>query len=245
MGLANERSIAFGIAQALKEQGAELGLTYLEAMEKRVKPLADEWGVKLCEKCDVSSDDDLRRLGQAVKAVWDNRLDILIHSVAFADRADLERDFVMTSRAGFQMAMDISVYSLVGACQALWEPLRYAKGSVVTLSYYGAERVIPNYNVMGVAKAGLEASVRYLAADGGPHGIRVNAISAGPIRTLAASGVKDFRSMLSKVEEKAPLRKNVTIDEVGDLAAFLASDKSRSITGEVIYADSGFHIMGL
>jgi len=169
----------------------------------------------------------------------------LIHSLAYAEREDLDRPFVQTSRKGFHTALDVSAYSLVAVCQALFEPLCKAKGSVICMSYYGAEKVVLNYNVMGVAKAALEASTRYLAADLGAHGVRVNSISAGPIRTLAASGVKDFRSMLDTVAAKSPLKRNVSIEDVGNTALFLASDASRGITGENIYVDAGYNVMGL
>jgi enoyl-[acyl-carrier protein] reductase I len=245
MGLANERSIAFGIAKSFKEAGAELGFTYIDAVEKRVRPIADEMQATLVERCDVASDSEIQGLANAVREKWNNQVDILVHSVAYAEREDLDREFMYTSRKGFHTALDISCYSLIAATGALFPALEQSRGSVITLSYYGAERVIPNYNVMGVAKAALEASVRYLANDAGAKGVRVNAISAGPIRTLAASGVKDFRSMLTKIEEKSPLKRNVTIEDVGQTALFLGSDLSRGVTGEVIYVDSGYHVMGM
>lgn len=245
MGLANERSIAFGIAKALKAAGCELGFTYIDAVEKRMRPIAEELEASLIARCDVVSDQEISALGETVRGRWNNQIDILVHSLAYAEREDLEKDFVFTSRKGFHSALDISAYSLVAVTKELLPSLEASKGSVLTLSYFGAERVIPNYNVMGVAKAALEASVRYLASDLGPRGVRVNAISAGPIRTLAASGVKDFRSILTKIEEKAPLRRNVSIDEVGQTALFLGSDSSRGITGQIIYVDSGYNIMGL
>lgn len=245
MGLANERSIAYGIAKSLSQQGAELGFTYIDLVEKRVRPIAEEFKSQLVVKCDVSNDVDLKAMADAVNLHWNGEVDCLVHSVAFADKEDLEKDFVFTSRKGFHTALDISCYSLVGSVAALLPALEKSKGSVLTLSYFGAERVIPHYNVMGVAKAALEASVRYLAADLGPKGIRVNAISAGPIRTLAASGVKDFRSMLGTIEQKSPLRRNVTIEDVGDTALFLASNLSRGMTGEILYVDSGYNVMGM
>lgn len=245
MGVANERSIAWGIAQAFKQQGAELAFTFVEATEKRLKPLAEEMGASFVQKCDVSSDNDLAQLAQAVSQHWNNECHVLVHSLAYAEREDLARDFVFTSRKGFQVALDVSAYSLVGVAQALLPYLEKGKASIITMSYYGAERVVPHYNVMGVAKAALEASVRYLAYDCGKRGIRVNAISSGPIRTLAASGVKDFRNILTKIEEHAPLHRNVTPEDVGQTALFLASDASKAITGEVIYVDSGYNIMGL
>lgn len=245
MGLANERSIAFGVAKALKAAGAELGFTYIDAVEKRMRPIAEELEASLIVRCDVASDQEIAALGETVQSKWNNQLDILIHSLAYADREDLEREFIFTSRKGFQTALDISAYSLVAVTKALLPALEQSKGSVVTMTYYGAERVVPNYNVMGVAKAALEASVRYLASDAGLRGIRVNAISAGPIRTLAASGVKDFRSILTKIEERAPLKRNITTEDVGETALFLASDAARGITGQIIYVDSGYSIMGL
>ncbi|MDB5037892.1 MAG: Enoyl-[acyl-carrier-protein] reductase [Bacteriovoracaceae bacterium] len=245
MGLANERSIAYGIAKALKGAGAELGFTYIDVVEKRMRPLAEEMDASLIAKCDVASDQDIAALAETVEHKWNNQVDILIHSLAYADREDLEKEFVFTSRKGFQTALDISAYSLVAVTKALLPALEATKGSVLAMSYYGAERVVPNYNVMGVAKAALESCVRYLAADGGARGIRVNAISAGPIRTLAASGVKDFRSILTKIEEKSPLRRNITTDEVGSTALFLSSEAARGITGQILYVDSGYSIMGL
>lgn len=246
MGLANERSIAWGVAKALKAAGAELGFTYIEAVEKRMRPLAEEMEASLIARCDVTSDQDISALAETVKNQWDNQVHILVHALAFADREDLAKEFVQTSRKGFQMALDVSAYSLVAVTGALLPALENADGaSVMTMSYYGAEKVVPNYNVMGVAKAALESSVRYLAVDCGKRNIRVNAISAGPIRTLAASGVKDFRSILSKIEEHSPLRRNVTIEDVGGTAAYLASDFSRGVTGEILYVDSGMNIMGL
>lgn len=245
MGLANERSIAWGIAQAMKAEGAELGMTYIDVVEKRMRPLAEQLGATLIHPCDVTKDEDFDGLAAAVKSRWDNRVDVLVHSLAYAEREDLERGFVFTSRKGFQTALDVSAYSLIGATRAILPALEATRGSVICLSYYGAEKVVTNYNVMGVAKAALETSVRYLAADLGPKGIRVNAISAGPIRTLAASGVKDFRSILTQIEEKSPLRRNITIEDVGRTAVYLGSQLSSGTTGEVLYVDSGYHIMGL
>lgn len=245
MGLANERSIAWGIAKSLKQAGAEIGITYIKALEKHVRPLAEELGASFVVECDVAEDKDLIELGKTVGSQWNNQCDVLVHSIAFADREDLAKDFSETSRKGFLTALEISAYSLIACCRALKPALIQSKASVITLSYYGAEKVIPHYNVMGVAKAALEASVRYLAADLGKEGVRVNAISAGPIRTLAASGVKDFKAMLGGIEERSPLRRNVTIEEVGTSALFLASEHSRGITGETLYVDSGFNIMGM
>lgn len=245
MGIANERSIAYGIAKSFQQAGAELAFTYIEAVEKRVRPIAEEMGVKTLIPCDVSSDEQIQSLGKKIEEIWPDGLDCLVHSLAFADRADLERAFYETSREGFRLALDISAYSLVATTRVLLPSLQKKKGSVMTMTYYGAEKVVPNYNVMGVAKAALEASVRYLASDCGPFGVRVNALSAGPIRTLAASGVKDFKSILGKIEAHAPLRRNVDIEQVGGAAVFLASDASAGVTGEVIHVDSGYHIMGL
>jgi len=245
MGVANERSVAWGIAQSLKKAGCELGFTYVGPVEKRMRPLAEQLEATLIEHCDVSSDQEIENLGKLVQEKWNNQCDILIHSLAFAEREDLAREFVLTSREGFHKALDISAYSLVKVTAALLPALEASKGSVLTLSYYGSEKVVPNYNVMGVAKAALEASVRYLAYDCGKRGVRVNAISAGPIRTLSASGVKDFRSILSRIEERAPLRRNVTIEDVGETALYLASNAARGVTGETLYVDSGIHIMAV
>jgi enoyl-[acyl-carrier protein] reductase I len=245
-GVANERSIAWGIARALHGAGCrDFAFTYAgEVLEKRVRPLAESVDAKLILPCDVTHDDQVAETVNAVAAQWDG-LDILVHSIAFAQRADLEGRFVDTSRAGFLTALDISAYSLVLLTRHFAPLLAVRKGSVVTLSYYGAEKVVPGYNVMGVAKAALEASVRYLASDLGPDGIRVNAISAGPIKTLAAAGIKGFRGMLGFAEEKAPLRRTVTQDDVGNAALFLLSDFGTGITGETLHVDAGYNIMGM
>lgn len=243
VGVANERSLAWACAQHLHAGGAEVGFTYLgDALERRVRPLAESLGAKLIEPCNVGSDAELDTLFARVKEQWGG-LDILIHSVAFANREDLEGRFVKTSRAGFAMAMDISAYSLVamaGRAEALMEG---RGGTILTMTYYGAEKVIPNYNVMGVAKAALEASVRYLAWDMGPHKICVNAISAGPVKTLAAAGIRDFRTMLAASAEKNPLKENISAEDVGHLAGFLCGPGGRHITGTTLYVDSGAHIM--
>ena len=244
IGVANERSLAWAIAQALHAGGAELGFTYLdERLEKRVRPLAESVGATLIEPCDVGNDGQIKTLFETVKKKWGS-LDHVIHSVAFANKEDLEGRFVDTSRAGFALAMDISAYSLI-PCAKYAEPLMETKGggSIVTLSYYGAEKVVPNYNVMGVAKAALEASVRYLAYDMGPKKIRVNAISAGPVKTLAAAGIRDFRSMLSSAAEKTPLKENISAEDVGQLGAFLCGPGGKHITGSTMYVDSGAHIL--
>jgi len=244
-GVANERSIAWGISRAMHEHGATLGFTYLnEALERRVRPLAESVGSELILECDVTRDDQIQDTFQTVKDAW-GRIDVLIHGVAFANREDLEGRFVETSRDGFRTALDISAYSLVALTREAWPLMKDVGGSVLTLTYYGSEKVVPNYNVMGVAKAALEASVRYLAADLGPDGIRVNAISAGPIKTLAASGIRGFRSILGEVAERAPLRRNVTQDDVANAALFLCSDLGAGVTGEVLYVDSGYNILGM
>jgi len=243
-GLANDHSLAWGIAQALHAEGAKLAFSYgIPSLEKRVRPLAESLGADFIELCDVTSDDQI----DAVFAEAGERLgtiDILIHAIAFANREDLAGRFVDTSRAGFALAHDISVYSLVALTRAA-RPLMPNGGSVLTLTYYGAEKVVPKYNVMGVAKAALEATVRYLASDLGPEGIRVNAISAGPIRTLAASGISGFRDYQRTFASQAPLRKNVTIHDVGATAAFLCGPGAGAITGETLYVDSGYNIMGM
>lgn len=243
-GVANKHSIAWGIAQALHQQGAELGFSYgLAQLEKRVRPLAAELGVTFVEKCDVTSDEEVDATFQKAADHF-GHIDILVHAIAFARQEDLEGRFYNTSREGFRLALDVSAYSLVALTRAA-VPLMPDGGSVLTLSYYGAEKVVPHYNVMGVAKAALEATVRYLAADLGPQGIRVNAISAGPIKTLAAAGIAGFRKMLNYVGERAPLRRNVDQDEVGRSALWLCSDLGSGVTGEVIYVDAGYHILGM
>jgi enoyl-[acyl-carrier protein] reductase I len=243
-GVANNRSIAWGIARALHEQGAELGFSYgIAQLERRVRPLAAELGVTFVEQCDVTSDEEIEATFQKAANHF-GQIDILVHAIAFARQEDLEGRFYNTSREGFRLAMDVSAYSLVALTRAA-VPLMPGGGSVLTLSYYGAEKVVPHYNVMGVAKAALEASVRYLAADLGPQGIRVNAISAGPIKTLAAAGIAGFRKMLHYVGERAPLRRNVDQDEVGRSALWLCSDLGSGVTGEVVYVDAGYHILGM
>lgn len=243
-GVANERSIAWGIAEAMHKQGARLAFSYAgEVLEKRVRPLAESVNADLVISCDVTNDDHVANAFRDIEAKWGG-LDVLIHAIAFANREDLEGRFVDTTRAGFNMALDISAYSLVALARGA-APLMQNGGAVVTLSYFGAEKVVPSYNVMGVAKAALEASVRYLAADLGPANIRVNAISAGPIKTLAASGIKGFKGMLHVVEERAPLRRNVTQGDVASAALFLCSDLGAGVTGEVMHVDSGYNILGM
>ena len=243
-GVANDHSIAWGIARALHDEGADIGFSSVESLlERRVRPLADSIGSSFVEPCDVRSDEQIR----AVFARWaetHDSLDILVHALAFARREDLEGNFVETSREGFALALDVSAYSLVALAREARTLLRRGS-SILTLSYYGAEKVVANYNVMGVAKAALEASVRYLAADLGPDGVRVNAISAGPIRTLAASGIVGFKGMYRGFVDIAPLRANITPEDVGKTALYLASDLSSAVTGEVIYVDGGFSVMGV
>lgn len=244
LGVANNRSIAWGITQQLHEHGAEIGLSYgIPQLEKRVLPLAESIGVDFVEKCDVTKDEEIATLFDKVGERF-GEIDALIHAIAFAQQEDLTGRFVDTSRAGFATALDISAYSLVAVTRAAL-PLMNRGSSVLTMTYYGAEKVIPNYNVMGVAKAALEATVRYLAADLGPNGIRVNAISAGPIKTLSAAGVSGIRKMLRYTEERAPLRRNVDQDEVGKTALWLCSDLGSGVTGEVVYVDAGYHILGM
>ena len=244
MGVANNRSIAWGIAKACAEQGAELAFTYQgEALKKRVLPLAEELGVSIMAECDVTDDASIDAAFSQIEKEWGG-LDFLVHAIAFSDKEELKGRYVDTSRDNFRLTMDISVYSFTAVAQRA-EKLMNKGGSMVTLSYYGAEKWVPHYNVMGVAKAALEASVRYLAADLGPNGIRVNAISAGPIRTLAAAGIRDFRLMLDWNEANAPLRRNVTIDDVGGTAAWLLSDLSAGVTGEVVHVDAGYHVIGM
>jgi enoyl-[acyl-carrier protein] reductase I len=239
MGLANDNSIAWGISKALHAEGAELCFTFVgEALEKRVRPLAASLGTTFVEPCDVASDSNITNLFARVKEVW-GTFDILIHAVAFAKKDELNGDYLNVTREGFHIAMDISVYSLTGVIKAA-RPLINSGGSIVTLTYHGSQQVAQNYNVMGVAKAALEASVRYLASDLGPQNIRVNAISAGPIRTLAASGIAGFKDLLKSFAGVAPLRRNVTQEDVGNTALFLASDLSSATTGEIIYVDAGF-----
>jgi enoyl-[acyl-carrier protein] reductase I len=244
MGLANDKSIAWGIAQAVAGQGAELAFSYQgEALKKRVEPLAESLGQPHLYECDVASDESIDALFTALKAEW-GQLDFLVHAIGFADKNELRGRYVDTSRAGFALAMDISVYSFTAVCQraaAMMGP----GGSLLTLTYFGAERVMPHYNVMGVAKAGLEASVKYLAEDLGKDGIRVNAISAGPIKTLAASGIGDFRYIMRWNELNSPLRRNVTQEEVGKAALYLLSDLGSGTTGENLHVDAGYHVVGM
>ena len=244
MGVANERSIAWGISKAVHDAGAELAFTYQgEALEKRVRPLAESVGSELVLPCDVTDEASIDAAFAEIGKKW-GKIDFVVHAIAFSDKNELDGMYVDTSRDNFLKTMDISVYSFTAvAKQAM--PYMKEDGSLVTLSYYGAERVMPHYNVMGVAKAALEASVRYLAADLGPQGVRVNAISAGPIKTLAASGIGDFRYILKWNELNSPLRRNVTIDDVGRAGLFLLSDLGSGVTGECLHVDSGYHTVGM
>jgi enoyl-[acyl-carrier protein] reductase I len=244
LGVANDHSIAWAIAQALHREGAELAFTYAgEAIEKRVRPLAATLGVDVVLECDVCKDDDLHAAFAALRERW-GRLDVVIHAVAFARRDELQGRFIETSRAGFQVALEVSAYSLVAVARHT-EPLMVDGGSLLTLTYFGAEKVLPHYNVMGVAKAALEASVRYLAWDLGPRAIRVNAISAGPLRTLSAAGITGFRDMLRHHEQRAPLRRNIQPHEVANAALYLCSELGSGVTGEVLHVDAGYSIVGM
>ena len=246
IGVASNRSIAWGIAQAMHQQGAELAFTYQnDRLQSRVEKMAQDCSSSIVLPCDVASDDNISALFTQLGEHW-SEFDIMVHSVAFAPKEELEGDFVeRTTRAGSMMAHDISSYSLTALAKAARPMLQGHASAILSLSYLGAEKAMPNYNVMGLAKASLEANTRYMAYALGPDGIRVNCISAGPIRTLAAAGIGDFRKMLEHVEQNAPLRKNVTIEEVGNAAAFLCSDLASGITGEVTYVDAGYNIVGM
>ena len=243
LGVANEKSIAWGIAEALHKEGAELGFTYVnEAIERRVRPLAASLNCETVLPCDVQTDSDLDTLFTELESRW-GRIDGIVHSIAFAEREDLTNRFSATSRKGFQLALDVSAFSLI-AVAGRAQKLMSAGGSILTLTYLGAERVVTNYNVMGVAKAALESSVRYLASDLGEFNIRVNAISAGPIKTLAASGIPQFRELLGAFAAKAPLRRNVSQEDVARSALYLLGNLSEGVTGEVLHVDCGFNIIG-
>ena len=246
-GIANNRSIAWGIAQQLHKAGANLGVTYLPddkgKMEKKVRDLVEPLNPSLFLPCNVQDDDQIRSVFETIRDKWET-LDILVHCLAFASREDLTGDFSNTSRQGFQLTLDISAYSLLALAQGA-KPLRSGGGSIVTLTYLGGVRVVPNYNVMGIAKAALEMNVKYLASELGPNGVRVNGISAGPIRTLASSAVGGILDMIHHVEAVAPLRRTVTQTEVGNAAAFLCSDLASGVTGQILYVDSGYEIMGM
>jgi enoyl-[acyl-carrier protein] reductase I len=244
-GVANERSIAWAIAQAFHAEGAELAFTYAgEVLEKRVRPLAEEIGAQIILPCDVTKDDEIEQVFAIINEKWAG-LDILIHAIAFANKEDLSQPYVQTSRAGFHLALEVSAYSMVALARGAAPLMEGGGGAMLTLTYMGSEKVIPNYNVMGVAKAALEASVRYLAYDLGPKGIRVNAISAGPVRTLAAAGISDFKSMLHHVAEKAPLGRNIDAAEVGKTALYLCGPWGSAVTGEIVHVDAGYNIMGM
>jgi enoyl-[acyl-carrier protein] reductase I len=243
LGVANKWSLAYAIAQAFQREGAKILLTYQgDRLKKTVEELGAELGAASVFECDVTKDDDLARMAETVTG--QGRLDIVVHSIAFANREDLSRPFVETSRGGFSTALEVSAYSMVAVARAT-APLMTEGGSMITLTYLGSSRVVTNYNVMGVAKASLEASVRYLASDLGPSRIRVNAISAGPVKTASARGIRDFSKVLDAVAGHAPLRRNTDPAEVADCAVFLASDLGRGVTGDVLFVDAGFHIMGL
>jgi enoyl-[acyl-carrier protein] reductase I len=243
-GVANDHSIAWGIARAFHQQGARLALSYaMEKLERRVRPLAETVGATFVEPCDVTRDSEIEAL--FAKAAADlGRIDILVHAIAYAGRDELSGRFLKTSRPGFALTMEISVYSFIALARAA-APLMTAGGSMLTLTYNAGERVVPSYNIMGVAKAALESTTRYLAADLGPSGIRVNAISAGPVRTLAAAGVAGFKQMYSQYAEQTPLRRNITIDDVGAAAVWLCSDLASATTGEILFVDSGYNILGI
>jgi len=245
-GVASNRSIAYGVARAMHREGAEIALTYqTEKLKSRVEDAAAECGSELVLPLDVTSDDQIATVFRDLSGYWDG-LDAIVHSIGFAPREQIEGDYIdAVTRQGFAITHDISAYSFTALAKAGRDMMQDRKGALLTMTYLGAVRAVPNYNVMGLAKASLEANARYLAASLGPEGTRVNAISAGPIRTLAASGIADFRGMLKQVEERTPLRRNVTIEEVGNAAAFLCSDLASGITGEILYVDTGYHILGL
>jgi enoyl-[acyl-carrier protein] reductase I len=244
MGVANNRSIAWGIAKFIHAQGGEIAFTYQgEALRKRVEPLAAELGAIVAGDCDVSDEASIDAAFAEIEKIW-GKIDFLVHAIGFSDKDELTGRYVDTSPENFAKTMQISVYSFTSVARRA-EKLMTDGGSMLTLTYYGAEKVMPNYNVMGVAKAALEASVKYLAVDLGPKNIRVNAISAGPIKTLAASGIGDFRYILKWNEYNAPLRRTVTIEEVGDVGLYMLSDLSRAVTGETHHADSGYHVVGM
>ncbi|WP_202905658.1 enoyl-ACP reductase FabI [Cypionkella psychrotolerans] len=244
MGLANDKSIAWGIAQAIAAQGAEIAFSYQgEALKKRVEPLAASIGMNTFVECDVADEASIDALFAHLAELW-GKIDFVVHAIGFSDKAELRGRYVDTSRANFLMTMDISVYSFTAVCQRAAAMMNEG-GSLLTLTYYGAEKVMPHYNVMGVAKAGLEASVKYLAEDLGKDGIRVNAISAGPIKTLAASGIGDFRYIMKWNELNSPLRRNVTQEEVGKAALYLLSDLGSGTTGENLHVDAGYHVVGM
>ena len=242
-GVANERSIAWAIARKLHDEGMELAFTYVPALESRVRPLAESLGAALILPCDVTIDEEINGVFAAIKDKW-GVLDSLVHSLAFANKEELKGDFSATSRAGFALALDVSAYSLVALSRGAAPLMEGRDGSIITLSYYGAEKVVQNYNVMGVAKAALEASAMYLAADLGRKNIRVNTISAGPVKTLAAMGISGFKQILDAVEQRSPLGRNITQEDVAKTALYLLSDLASGVTGEVIHVDAGYSIIG-
>lgn len=242
-GVANDHSIAWGIAKAMHDQGAELAFSYaIDSLERRVRPLAESLDVSFVEKCDVTKDDEIEALFQKAADELET-IDILVHAIAYAGREELEGNFHKTTREGFRVAMEISVYSFLALARASL-PLMQDGGSMITLTFYASEKVFPNYNVMAVAKAALESTTRYLAADLGPQGIRVNAISPGPVRTLSAAGVGGFKRMYGEFPKVAPLRRHISPEDVGHSAVWLTSDWARNITGEVLFVDSGYNILG-
>jgi enoyl-[acyl-carrier protein] reductase I len=244
MGVANDRSIAWGIAKAAADQGAELAFTFLgEALEKRVRPLAEQVGSSIVEPCDVTDEASIDAVFAAVEKAWGG-LDFVVHAIAYSDKEELKGKYVDTTRDNFLRTLDISCYSFTSVAKRA-QPLMTPGGSLLTLTYYGAERVMPHYNVMGVAKAALEASIRYLAVDLGDQGVRVNGLSAGPMKTLAASGIGDFRYILKWNQYNSPLRRNVTLDDVGGAGVYLLSDLSTGVTGEVHHVDCGYNIVGM
>ncbi len=244
MGVANDRSIAWGIAEAVAKQGAEIAFTYQgDALEKRVKPLAEKVGSNIIIPCDVSSDEAIEKTFKLLKEQWDT-IDFIVHAIAYSDKEELKGEYVDTTRENFYKTMDISVYSFTAIAQRAAKMMPNG-GSMITLTYYGAEKVMPHYNVMGVAKAALESSVRYLAADLGSNKIRVNSLSAGPIKTLAASGIGDFRYILKWNQYNSPLRRNVTLNDVGGCGVYLLSDLSAGVTGETHHVDCGYHVVGM
>ena len=244
MGVANDRSIAWGIAEAVAKQGAEIAFTYQgDALEKRVRPLAEKVDSNIIIPCDVSSDEAIEETFKLLKEKWDT-IDFIVHAIAYSDKEELKGEYVDTTRENFYKTMDISVYSFTAIAQRAAKMMPNG-GSMITLTYYGAEKVMPHYNVMGVAKAALESSVRYLAADLGSDKIRVNSLSAGPIKTLAASGIGDFRYILKWNQYNSPLRRNVTLNDVGGCGVYLLSDLSAGVTGETHHVDCGYHVVGM
>ncbi len=244
-GIANEKSIAYGIAKSFHREGAELAFTYAnDKLKKRVEEVAEEFGSELTFKCDVTLDEDISSLRDFLKESW-GELDILVHSIAFAPKEEFKGGVIDTSREGFKIAMDVSVYSLIAMTRELLPLMEGRNGAIVTLSYYGAEKVVPHYNVMGIAKSALESTVRYLAYDIAKHGHRINAISAGPVKTLAAYSITGFHLLMEHTTRVNPFGRAITIEDVGDTAVYLCSEWSRGVTGEVIHVDNGYHIMGV